>query len=87
MSLPLPDELNPNHPVLGTVRDHWHKIAAFIMWKLKQKRIEFSLDDIDAMGKEDLVIVLHDHRDSIEVKLLPREEGERLAREHGGMPA
>jgi hypothetical protein len=87
VSLPFPDELNPNHPVLGTVRDHWHKIAAFIMWKLKQKRIEFSLADIDAMGKEDLVIVLHDHSDSIEVKLMPREEGERLAREHGGMPA
>ena len=43
--------------------------------------------DIDAMAKEDMVIILHDHRDCLEVRLMPREEGEKLAREHGGMPA
>jgi L-ascorbate metabolism protein UlaG (beta-lactamase superfamily) len=84
--LPIPDEVNPNHPVLKAAREHWHKIAAFIMWKLKTKRLVITLADIDAMSKLDLVIVLHEHSDSVEVKLLSREEGEALAREHRGMP-
>ena len=85
--IPNQDEFNPNHPVVQAARDNWHKIAAFIMWKLELKTISFSIADIDAMSKEDLVIVLHDHSDSLEVKLVSRAEGEKLAREHGGMPA
>lgn len=87
MSLPIPDELNPNHPVLGAVRDHWHKVAAFIMWKLKAEKVIITMKDIEEMSALDQVIVLHDHSDCIEIKLLDREDGERLAREHGGMPA
>ena len=85
--IPHPDEFNPNHPVVKAAHDNWHKIAAFIMWKLRVKVLSFSIADIDAMAKEDMVIVLHDHNDSLEVKLMPRLEGEKLAREHGGMPA
>lgn len=85
--IPHPDEFNPNHPTTRAIHDNWHKIAAFILWKLKVKSLSFSLADIDAMAKEDMVIILHDHRDCLEVRLMPREEGEKLAKEHGGMPA
>ena len=28
------DELNPNHPATREVHDHWHKIAALMMFKM-----------------------------------------------------
>lgn len=84
---PNPDEINPNHPVTRTAHDHWHKIAAFLMWKLKQKCVTITLADVDKLTSEDMVIVLHDHADCMEVKLMPRAEGEKMAKEHGGLPA
>ena len=81
-----PDEINPNHPVTRAISDHWHKVAALIMFITDKRRLIATPEMIDRMGREDLVIILHEHADSLEIRLMPREEGEKLAKEHGGMP-
>jgi len=82
---PNPDELNPQHPVTQEVHDHWHKLAALLMVKLNADVVVITPADIERMNQRDLVIIAHAHADCLEIKLLPRAEGERLAREAGGI--
>jgi hypothetical protein len=83
------EEFNPNHPVTMAVHDNWHKVAAMILWKClgRNARLVVSLKDIATISEMDLNIVLHEHLDALEIYFVSTEEGEKLAREHGGMPA
>lgn len=90
MSNPLSDEINPNEPILGIVREHWHKVAAFILFKLQGPagRVDITLEDIERMNRLDLAIMIQEKsgENQVCVYLIPRAEGEKVAREHGGMP-
>lgn len=80
-------ELNPNHPTTQTLRDHWHKIAILIMRKLGVEHVIITEKDIERLAEhEGSYVFAHDQRDGLHIRLVSREEGERLAREHGGLP-
>jgi len=81
------DELNPNHPVTAGLHDQWHKLLVLVMLKLERSAVTLTADDIErfANGPE-LAVVAHDRRNRIELRVVTMEEGERLAREHGGLP-
>lgn len=69
-------ELNPNHPVTKTARDHWHKIAAIIMVKLGRTEIEITEPDIQRLeGKN---IVLDERGKKLVVRIVNDEEARRL---------
>ena len=47
-----PDERNPDHPVTAALRNQWHTLLAIAMWKLRQREILVTTDDLAAFGKE-----------------------------------
>jgi hypothetical protein len=80
-------ELNPNHPVVIESREQWHKYCALIMHKLGKTELEIYPADVDGFtssGKTN--IILHAHKNSVTIKLVSDAEGEKLAREAGGLP-
>lgn len=81
-------ELNPNHPVTQEVRDHWHKIAAIIMFKANLKHVTITSSDVKILGEflEGGAICCKENGDVIEVFLVDAKEAQRLAREEGGLP-
>jgi len=80
-------ELNPNHKVVRQAHDHWHKIAALILVKLKVKELEITMQDVNELANSDVNIVL-DSRGEREtgifrIKLVDDKTAE-LARKEGG---
>ena len=84
-----PSELNPNHPVTTQVRDQWHKLLAFAMFKNGTRTLTITLADMNRF--EEVLpggcIVFQPKGDAITIRLVSAEEGERLARQQGGLPA
>jgi hypothetical protein len=78
-------ELNPNHPTTSTMHDHWHKLAAILVNRCPGARTLVTLDEIERM--EGLAITLKEVGGGIELRIVTMEEGERLARQEGGLPA
>lgn len=80
-------ERNPNHPVTRAVREEWHKVAALLMFKFGVTDVTITLADIENWTKFDRMnIVLHEHRDSLEVRLVTDAEATQLAAKAGGLP-
>lgn len=75
-------ELNPNHPTTKAVHDHWHKIAAILMWKLKQDHVVFTSMDIQAFPK-DLAIAIKENHDGLHIMLTDMSHAVRLAKKEG----
>lgn len=82
-------EINPNHPVTSAVREHWHKIVALLLHKFELGDVLLTQADLERFLAEcpDHVVALHDKADGMHLKIITREEAERLGREHGGLPA
>ena len=81
-------EINPNHPVTKILHDNWHKIAAMLLFKQGVGTVvEITLEDIVRLDKMNLCIVVKDKDNKLTVFLVDSEEGNRLAREEGGLPA
>ncbi|MDP1795900.1 MAG: hypothetical protein Q8K78_00385 [Planctomycetaceae bacterium] len=80
-------ELNPNHAVTQELREHWHKIAALLMWKLRQSKVTITIEDIgvfDAVPDASMpTIIVHYHKDSMDILLMPIEEAQRYAAKLG----
>jgi hypothetical protein len=79
-------ELNPNHPVTAAVHDHWHKIVALLIVKYDLGHVVITEDDLSRM-QEGSAVVIKEQRDGLHVWMVNETEGERLAREEGGLPA
>lgn len=77
-------ELNPNHPVTQAIHDHWHKIAALILYKLEIEEIVISANDINLLGNSEKAVMFEELEDGIHVRLVSMEEAERLAVKEGG---
>lgn len=77
-------ELNPNHPATNSIRDHWHKLAAILVNRLPKGQTTITIDEVEKM--DGLAITVKDTPQGIELKIVTMEEGERLAREQGGLP-
>lgn len=78
--------LNPNHPVTQQASELWYKIAAALMMKFGVDHVELTAADVQALGDNEKAIVFHAHENTIDLKLVSMAEGEKLAREHGGLP-
>ncbi len=79
-------ELNPNHPATTRVRDHWHKICAILMLKFGKTDVEITLEDLELIADNEKAIVIDERGGRCFIRLVTMEEGERLAREEGGLP-
>lgn len=82
-------ELNPRHPAVNAMHDHWHKMAGLIMHKLGVNDIQFSGSDVEEFGRmfpDDRPSVVIGEKDGVlRVRLLPEKEAVRLAREEGSL--
>jgi hypothetical protein len=79
-------ELNPNHPVTRQVHDHWHKVAAILMMRLGVDSYEVTEEDVLQLGDNQRGVVADLRGGRFVVRLVTMEEGERMAREAGGLP-
>lgn len=76
---------NPDSTVLQQVDGHWQKIAAFIVWKLvpKGQSVSITAEDLRLIekefGLEGPTLLTHGNFDSLEFKIVSREEAVRLA--------
>jgi hypothetical protein len=93
---PLDGEVNPNHPMTKFVREQWHKICALLMQKMEAEHkipglpdyeVEITAGEIERLTERNLAVVIQERGERLFIRLMPMEMGEKLAREHGGMPA
>jgi hypothetical protein len=85
------NKLNPNHPVTQALDDEmFHKLAAVLVMQMGGSAT-ISLQDLADLTSnfagEEPTLITHCHADSIELKLVTKAEGMRMAREHGGLPS
>lgn len=84
-------ELNPNHPVTKEVRDSWHKYLAILMLKTGNHHLVITPADVDDFlhsGFGAVTVKDGEQGDgNLHFRLVSMSEGERLAREEGGLPA
>lgn len=80
-------ELNPNHKATQAAHDHWHKIAALMMFKIGVREFIISPQDIDAAFSSQLNIgVQFDDTIGVRLFLVDEEQARSLARKEGGLP-
>lgn len=79
-------ELNPEHPVTIETRDLWHKMVALLMIKFNNHHVEITEADVALLGDMEKCVVVESKGETIHLDLVSWEEGERRARESGGLP-
>jgi hypothetical protein len=79
-------EINPNHPTTQAVHDQWHKLCALLLQKFTDGHAVISVEDVHQLGVAGRVIVVQETHRGIELTLVSELEGQRLARQHGGLP-
>ena len=81
--------LNPNHPTMRQVEEHWHKITAVLLLKAfgPNANVEITKADIDALNALNGAVMLDTRGGDLRVRILPMAEAEQLAREAGGLPS
>lgn len=65
-------ELNPDAVILEQMREHWQKLAALLVWKLAEKGVTLTYKEM-AEFPQDMVLLTHGHKDSIEFKLVTQD--------------
>lgn len=83
-------KINPNHPVTQLLDDEFmHKLCTVLVMQMGGSA-RITIADLEALqlrfGGAEPTLVTHAHADNIELTLVSREDGEKLARQHGGMP-
>jgi len=82
-------KLNPNNPVLKATDEQWYKLCAVLMHKLRVTEVRFQDSDFDGLtarfGGAACVSIAEEGREIV-LRLHTMEEGEALARKHGGLP-
>lgn len=77
-------ELNPNHPTLVIVHEHWHKIAAILMHKLGHEHVVITAADIERMP-EGMFVTVQELDDGLHLQFVDEKTAHILARKHGGL--
>lgn len=78
-------EMNPNHPVTRAIAAQWHKLAALAVAKAGG-HVVITSEDISSFAPGELNITVQELPDGIHLRIVGREEAERLARKEGGLP-
>lgn len=81
----LMESLNPNHPSVIAVHDHWHKIAALLMIQMGKTKTIITPQEIERLDGCNICIRFDDSK-GIELFIVDDEEAVRLARKEGGLP-
>ena len=79
-------ELNPNHPVTSEMHDHWHKLCAILMLKMKAQSIEITEADVRALGDNEHAICMDQRGGRFVLRMMTMKEAQTLARNEGGLP-
>lgn len=82
-------ELNPNNEVTSSVREEWHKLCALAMFILGQRDVEItaeSIEELKAAFPGGPCVVADCRGGRFVLRLIDMTEGERLARQEGGLP-
>ena len=79
-------ELNPNHPAVMQAHEHWHKLCAILMFGQGLTEFEITVDLIERLGDNEKAIIIDNRGGRCVLRLVTMEEGERMAREEGGLP-
>lgn len=79
-------ELNPNHPTTSKIHGHWHKIAALLVMRTPNRRTTITLDEVNQLAADNVAITMKETAAGIELRIVSMEEGERLAKQEGGLP-
>lgn len=77
-------ELNPDAVIVGQLREHWQKMAALLVWKLKgRERVRLTIEDMQRFLAEaqrgEAVLLTHGHPDSIEFAIVTEAEARQIA--------
>lgn len=80
---------NPNHPVVRQLDTEWHKLVAILMHDQGLAEFEITPEMIEAFAseREGHAVVADARGNRLVLRLVTAEEGERLARQEGGLPA
>jgi len=65
------------------VRDHWHKLVAILINRTPHKQTLISLGEVERIAG--MAITMKYTPMGIELRLVTMEEGERLAKQEGGL--
>jgi hypothetical protein len=75
------EEINPEHRVTSTLHDHWHKLLAVVLFKLKVNEITITAADIGAMEAQFPggmpCILAHEKKDGLHLSVISEEEARR----------
>ena len=78
--------LNPNHPVVKEMQEQWYKLCAIVIFKSGLTKVEITHEDIERFSASGLAnIAVKPKGDTITLMLVSDKEGQRLAREEGGL--
>jgi hypothetical protein len=76
------NERNPEHEVTQAMREHWHKVAALILFKLSpDKEVVITPDDlvrVQAAFDGGVNIVVQELDDGLHIRLVTAAEGTEL---------
>ena len=80
-------ELNLNHKATQAAHDHWHKIAALMMWKMGVREYVITPKEIERAFEAQLnIAVQFDDVIGVRLFLVDEKDAMRLARKEGGLP-
>lgn len=75
--------LNPNHPVLQAVDEHWQKIAALLVSKAGG---DVTITTADIAAAPPLFLAVRGNDTSLRLYLVDEQTARSLARKEGGLP-
>lgn len=75
--------LNPNHPVIKQIEDHYYKLLCAHMLKHGEREWSVTANEIRAI--EGMAVAIDTRGGGLIVRIMTYEEGERMAREEGGL--
>ena len=71
--------LNPEAAILQQLDSHWQQVAALLLWKLARVGVTtLTMEEIESFPQQDLVLMTHGHKDSIDFSLVTKEAAEKI---------
>ena len=90
-------ERNPNHGVTNEMRDQYHKLLAFCVWKFGFRRgtrggetMQIHSSDLEAFARDNpdgINLVVEPDGHTLTLRIVDDTEGVALARKAGGLPS
>jgi len=81
-------ELNPNHPVTSEMREQYHKLVAFLLWKFCLGHYVVTSAELErfAADPRGTNLVVYPTGNELTLRLVSDDDARTLARRAGGLP-